>query len=129
MTTALALRSTTHDARRHWWPWHRSLRLVEAPTVDIKFTWDNRRPGTDGFALWAAALGQRIADHGLDDSDCDLANLIALARTRGVAPVPLTVLADTAEPQVARVRAFAIVVSALVRSTSLTTAVAPDGRP
>jgi hypothetical protein len=117
MTAATTIRldaATTTTGRRRWW--RRAHDVVASPPTDIEFTWANRRPGTDGFAQWAAAAGQRIADHGLGSSTRDLNNLIGIARRAGVAPVVVVVLDDPTEPDTARMRAFAAVVSALVNS-------------
>jgi hypothetical protein len=110
--TTIGLNVPTTRRRR----WGRAQDVVASPPTDIEFTWSNRRPGTAGFALWAAAVGQRIADDGLDNSTRDLNNLIGVARRMGVAPVAVDVLADPTEPDTARMRAFAAVVSALVNS-------------
>jgi hypothetical protein len=99
------LRRRDHDA------------LVASRPADIKFTWGNRHPGTAGFARWAAAAGQRIAEHGLNASTRDVDDVIGVARQCGVAPVAVSILADTREPEPARLRAFAVVVSALVGAT------------
>jgi hypothetical protein len=99
--------------------WSRSRDLVSSPPVNIEFTWANRRPGTAGFARWTAAVGQRIADHGLNSSTGDVNNLIGVARQAGVAPVAVDVLADPTEPDAARLRAFALVVSALVGDSAI----------
>jgi hypothetical protein len=110
--TTIGLNAPTTGRRR----WGRAHDVVASPPTEIEFTWANRRPGTAGFARWAAAVGQRVADHGLDSSTRDLDNLIGAARRSGVAPVAVEVLADPTEPDPARMRAFAAVVSALVNS-------------
>ena len=69
--------------------------------------------GETGFAQWSAAIGQRIDEHGLSVVAGELDQLLAVARRRGVAPVAAEVLADPTQPEPARYRAFAIVVSAL----------------
>ena len=86
--------------------------VVSAP-ADIEFTWDNRRPGTPGFAMWTAAVGRRIDENGLGATSDAVNNLIGVARRMGVAPVAVDVLADSTEPDPARRRAFAAVVAAL----------------
>jgi hypothetical protein len=113
---AITLRSTAHSTARRRWRWRRAQDLVSSPPADVAFTWDNRRPGTAGFARWTAAVGRRIDEHGLDHSTRDLDNLIGVARQLGAAPVAVDVLADSTQPDPARLRAFALVVSALVGS-------------
>jgi len=98
-------------ARRRW---QRAQVVVATEPGAIEFTWANRRPGTAGFARWTAALGQRIDEHGLAAVTRDLDNLVAVARQLGVSPVAADVLADPTQPEPARHRAFAHVVSALV---------------
>jgi hypothetical protein len=110
--TTIGLNAVTTGRRR--WRGARAQDAVASPPADIEFTWSNRRPGTAGFARWAAAVGQRIAEHGLDCAARDLNNLIGIARRAGVAPVAVDVLANPSEPDTARTRAFAAVVSALV---------------
>ena len=95
----------------------RAAVVAEAPVVE--FTWANRRPGTDGFARWTAQLGARIDEHGLDAVADDVAKLVATARRHGVALVAAGVLADPAQPEPARHRAFAHVTSALVATQPL----------
>jgi len=123
MTTSITLRSTAHSTAPRPWRRRRAQDLVSSPPADVEFTWDNRRPGTAGFARWTAAVGQRIDEHGLDRSTRDLDNLIGVARRLGVAPVAVDVLADATQPDPARLRAFALVVSALVGSRAI-----PPGR-
>jgi hypothetical protein len=114
MTAATTIGLSTATAgRRRWWSGRAGDVVASAPT-DVEFTWANRRHGTAGFARWTAAVGQRIADHGLDSSFRELNNLIGVARRTGVAPVAVEVLADPTESDTARMRAFAHVVSALV---------------
>jgi hypothetical protein len=114
MTTAFTLRSTAHVIARSGRQWGRTQDTISSPAAEVEFTWANRRPGTAGFARWAAAVGQRIDENGLDDATRDLSNLVGVARRLGVAPVAVEVLADSTEPDPARLRAFATVVSALV---------------
>ena len=95
----------------------RAAVVAEAPVVE--FTWANRRPGTDGFARWTAQLGARIDEQGLDAVADDVAKLVATARRHGVALVATAVLADPAQPEPARHRAFAHVTSALVATPPL----------
>ena len=86
------------------------------PATGVEFTWDNRHPGTVGFNRWMAAVGQRIDQHGLTDCPRDVDNLVGVARQLGIASVAVDVLADPAEPDPARLRAFAVVVSALANA-------------
>jgi hypothetical protein len=81
----------------------------------VHFTWDNRRPGTAGFARWTAFVGQRIDEHGLTAAAREVDALVAVARTLGIASVAVDVLADDTQPEPARYRAFARTVSALTR--------------
>lgn len=111
-------RSTT---RRRWFSRTRQDEL-DTPPADIEFTWGNRHPGTPGFARWVAAAGQRVAVHGIEASARVVDNLVDVARTTGVEPVAVGVLADASAPGPARVRAFAVVASALVRLGSATSA-------
>jgi hypothetical protein len=114
MTTAISLRTASHSR-----PGRRVRRdevISQSPPANIEFTWDNRRPGTVGFARWTCAVGQGIDQHGLANYTRDVNNLIGVARRLGVAPVAVDVLADPSQPDPARLRAFALVVSALVGS-------------
>lgn len=90
--------------------------VVTTRPAAVEFTWGNRRPGTAGFARWAAAVGERIDERGLGANAGDVNNLVATARRLGVATVAADVLADSSQPEPARLRAFAHVVSALVTS-------------
>ncbi len=103
--------ATTPKIRR----WRRQVRsaVVAEPAV-VELTWANRRPGTDGFARWTAQLGARIDEQGLDAVADEVDELVSTARRHGVAIVATAVLADPAQPEPARHRAFAHVVSALV---------------
>ena len=74
---------------------------------------DRRQEGAD-FAGWAAHLGERVDRCGLAAVADDVQRLVATARDLGVALVAADVLADPAEPESARYRAFAVVVSTLV---------------
>jgi hypothetical protein len=116
MTAATTIRLNAVTTGRRGRRWGHAQDVVVSPPADIEFTWANRRPGTAGFSRWAAAVGQHIADHGLDSSPRDLNSLIGVARRAGVAPVAVDVLCDPTEPDAARMRAFAVVVSALVNS-------------
>jgi hypothetical protein len=103
---------------RRW----RRARDVVATKSAAALTWDDSRPGTAGFARWTAAVGHRIDECGLAAVTRELDHCVAVARRTGVAPVAADVLADPTQPEPARQRAFAHVVSALVsadaRSTS-----------
>src|SRR5262245_10280531 len=114
MTTAITLRQAARQSarRRHWW--RPTPDQVISPAADTEFTWDNRQPGTVGFDRWMAAVGQRLDQHGLTEFARDIDNLVGVARQLGIATVAVDVLADPAEPDPARLRAFALVVSALV---------------
>jgi hypothetical protein len=113
MTTAINVRPAAHHTTRRHWSWRRTHDLVPAPAADVELTWDNRHPGTDGFNRWMAAVGQRVDRYGLTDCAFDVDNLVGVARQQGIASVAVDVLADPAEPDPARLRAFAVVVSAL----------------
>jgi hypothetical protein len=114
MTTAIVHHPSIPTPDRRRWRLRRAPNTAAAP-ADIEFTWDNRRPGTIGFARWAAAVGQRIDRHGLSESSRDVNNLIGIARRSEVSSTVADVLADSNEPDPARLRAFASIVSALVR--------------
>ena len=88
----------------------------------VEFTWANRRPGTAGFARWTAQLGERIDERGLAETAGDLDKLVGTARALGVALVAADVLADPTQPEPARHRAFAHVVSALLAAPAPITA-------
>jgi hypothetical protein len=109
MTTVITTAHTTTRRRRRRLATH----VVPSAPAAVEFTWDNRRPGTAGFARWTAAVGQRINAHGLAATARDLDNLVAVARRLGVAPVAVDVLADPNQAEPDRCRAFALVVSAL----------------
>ena len=81
----------------------------------VHFTWDNRCPGTAGFARWTAFVGQRISEHGLTAAAREVDTLVAVARRLGIASAAVDVLADDTQPEPARCRAFAHTVSALTR--------------
>lgn len=115
--TAIKSGSTIKVRRR----WRRPRDVVAAEPAAVEFTWANRRPGTAGFARWTAAVGQRIDEHGLAATTHELDNLVAVARRLGVAPVATDVLADSTQPEPARHRAFAHVVSALVNTETTIT--------
>ena len=118
-TSTTTIGSTARNTARRRWLWRQDRdALVPCGPADIEFTWDNRHPGTAGFARWAEAAGQRIAEHGLNASTRDVDNVIGVARQSGVAPVAVSVLADATAPEPARLRAFAVVVSALIGSTA-----------
>ena len=101
----------TPAARRRW---RRAPDVATAPTV-VHFTWDNRCPGTAGFARWTAFVGQRISEHGLTAAAREVHTLVAVARRLGIASAAVDVLADDTQPEPARCRAFAHTVSALTR--------------
>jgi hypothetical protein len=94
----------------------RRIHPVTTPAPDgMLFTRVDHQPGTPGFARWTAALGQRIDADGLAAACRDLNNLIGVARRMAVVPPAVDVLADPTAPEPARLRAFAHVVSALVK--------------
>ena len=90
----------------------RAVVVAEAPVVE--FTWANRRPGTDGFARWTAQLGARITSRAWTRSPRTSTSSSPRLAAYGVALVAAGVLADPAQPEPARHRAFAHVASALV---------------
>ena len=95
--------------------WRRDRHVVvETEPAAFEFTWSNRRPGTAGFARWAVFVGRRIAEDGLAAHTRELDNLVAVARRLGVAQVEVDVLVDPSEPESARRRVVAHVVSSLV---------------
>lgn len=108
-TATIATARTPAVQRR----WRRAPDSVTAAPAMVHFTWANRRPGTAGFARWAAFIGQRIDEHGLIATAREVDNLVAVARGLGVAPVAVDVLADATQAEPARCRAFAHVVSAV----------------
>jgi hypothetical protein len=101
----------TPAARRRW---RRASDIAVGPAV-VHFTWDNRCPGTAGFARWTAFVGQRIDEHGLAAAAREVDTLVAVARRLGIASVAVDVLADDTQAEPARCRAFAHTVSALTR--------------
>ena len=101
----------TPAARRGW---RRASDVAAGPAV-VHFTWDNRCPGTAGFARWTAFVGQRISEHGLTAAAREVDTLVAVARRLGIESVAVDVLADDTQPEPARCRAFAHTVSALTR--------------
>jgi hypothetical protein len=113
-TAAVPITATTATARRRW-SRSRTQDVASSEPASITFTWGNRRPGTAGFARWTALIGQLISDHGLAASR-EVDNLFDVARRSGVATVAVQVLSDSSQPEVARCRAFAVVVSALTKS-------------
>jgi hypothetical protein len=114
MATAIVIHPTNRTPVRRRRRLRRYPGVTAAPPADIEFTWDNRRPGTAGFARWSAAVGQRIDQHGLAESTRDIDNLVGVARRYGVSSTVVDVLADPSEPDPARLRAIARIVSALV---------------
>jgi hypothetical protein len=109
ISTVFPFPSRPAATRRRWL--RTTAAVAERETVE--FTFGNRRPGSLGFARWTACVGQRIADHGLAANARDIDSLVGAALTAGVVPAAVGVLADPAEPDVARFRAFAVVASAL----------------
>ena len=112
-TTTVATKSTRARTRP------RGRRTRPASTLEIapqavELTWANRRPGSAGFARWAAYIGEQIDQHGLAATAPAIDALVILADQLGVVPVAVRVLADPTEPEPARLRAFAHVVQALV---------------
>lgn len=99
----------------------RRARDVVAIKPAAALTWDDRPPSTAGFPRWAAAVGHRIDEHGLAAVTRELDHVVAVARRHGVAPVAADVLADSTQPEPARQRAFAHVVSALVNAYASST--------
>lgn len=71
-------------------------------------------PGTAEFRDWAAGAGHDLAATGATPMEPTLSALAGLARRWGVAAVSSSVLADRHQPEVARARALARVVTALV---------------
>jgi hypothetical protein len=108
--TTIATVRPPADRRR----WRRAPDAVTAAPAVVHFTWANRRPGTAGFARWAACVGQRIDEHGLAATAREVDNIVAVARGLDVAPIAVDVLADPTQAEPARCRAFAHVVSALL---------------
>ena len=68
-------------------------------------------------------LAHELADRGIDAVEPALIEIVGLAQAAGVASVALSVLADPAEPAIARARAFGMVATDLVGRT------APTGTP
>ena len=54
-------------------------------------------------------LGRELDAHGFDGREIAVRAVIRDARSHGVAPVAISVLADLGAPEVARLRAFGIV--------------------
>jgi hypothetical protein len=106
------------DLRRAWSRGRRrratSATPVAATAPTTELTWENRRPGSPGFARWAADIGHHIDQHGLTALAPAIDSLVVLADHLGVAPVASKVLADPTEPEPARLRAFALVVQAIL---------------
>lgn len=60
-------------------------------------------------------LATQIDCYGLRSLESEIAAVADDARRAGISPVALSVLADPAEPEIARARAFGIVATRLVR--------------
>jgi hypothetical protein len=73
-----------------------------------------------GFHAWTRWLGEEIADDRISAVELHLGALARAGRRAQVVPAACAVLADPTQPDIARARAFAKVVSALttVRSAS-----------
>jgi hypothetical protein len=73
-----------------------------------------------GFHTWTRWLGQELADDRIAFVELHLGALARAGRRAQVRPASCSVLADPTQPDIARARAFALVVSALtaVRSAS-----------
>jgi hypothetical protein len=61
-------------------------------------------------------LAWALSSDGLDGHEGSIRQVVTAARAAGVSPVVVGVLADPSEPEVARLRAFGQVVTALARS-------------
>jgi hypothetical protein len=101
------------------WSRRRSRRMRATATVastpsHVELTWANRRPGSPGFARWAAYVRYEIDRHGLAASAPAIEALVILANQLGVVPAEVRMLADHTQPEPARIRAFERVVQALV---------------
>jgi hypothetical protein len=69
--------------------------------------------GTIDFRGWTIWLGEQIAAEGTASVEPHLGALARAARQRQLTPASCDVLTDCRQPEVARARAFATVVSAL----------------
>jgi hypothetical protein len=78
--------------------------------------------GTIDFRGWTLWLGEQIAADGTASVEHHLGALARAARLRQLTPASCDVLADCRQPEVARARAFATVVSALNAAGPVTAA-------
>lgn len=58
------------------------------------------------FDQYAADVGERVAEVGIDQASTDVAALVALARERGTGAALAAIAADSSQPTVARERAL-----------------------
>jgi hypothetical protein len=65
------------------------------------------------LAQYAADVGERVADVGIDRSGADVAAVVAAARQRGVGTMLAAIAADASQPTVARERALGRLLAAL----------------
>ena len=72
-----------------------------------------RVPAFDYFESWTRWLGDEIAADRMSSVEPHLGELACAGRSVGVVPACCDVLADPTQPEVARARAFAKVVSAM----------------
>lgn len=63
-------------------------------------------------------LGYELDAHGFEGREATVRQLVRTARSRGIDGAALGVLADTAAPDIARMRAFAAVSATLAKPTT-----------
>jgi hypothetical protein len=87
------------------------LRIVPSSATALRPA--RRAPSFDYFHSWTRWLGDEIAAGGMSAVEPHLGELARAGQSLGVMPACCDVLADASQPEVARARAFAKVVSAI----------------
>lgn len=113
-TVTVPVTATISTVRRRG---RRTERVASSQPASVELTRADRHPGTAEFARWTAFVGQLINDQGLVAATREVDDLVEVARQSGVTSVAVDVLSDSSQPEPARCRAFALVVSALTTST------------
>jgi hypothetical protein len=112
---ALTTRTVTSEPRPARIVAPRGQWTVVAEPTPVELRWPSRRwSGSPWFARWATYVGECIDAHGLSSVTREIDALVALARPLGVAPIAAEVLADQAQTEATRIRAFARLVQALI---------------
>jgi hypothetical protein len=87
------------------------LRVVTSSATALRPV--RRVPAFDYFESWTRWLGEEIAADRISSVEPHLCELAVAGHSLGVVPASCDVLADATQPDVARARAFARVVSAI----------------